>query len=170
VAALRPWPGWVVALALVLPACTLLTPPLSPPPVVGEAAPDFDLRDPTGRQVHLSALRGEPVLVNFWFTTCPPCKEEMPELSRAYQNHRAQGLTVVAINSQDEQALAVRLYAKTMSLTFPLVLDPGRKVTSRYGVTAAPTSVFVGRDGRVRYVQIGAMDRSFLEQRLKDIL
>ncbi len=161
---------WLAALALTLPACTVLSAPLSPPPVVGETAPDFTLRDPTGQQVHLSALGGEPVLINFWFTTCPPCREEMPELSRAYQQHRSQGLTVVAVNSEDEQALAVRLYAKTMSLAFPVVLDPGKKVTRRYGVTAAPTSVFVARDGRVRYLQIGAMDRAFLEQRLKDIL
>ncbi len=166
----RRLPILLVALALALPACQGLAAGTPPPPTQGEAAPDFELRDLDGRAVHLQALRGKPVLINFWYTTCPPCREEMPELSRAYQQYRAQGLTVLAINSQDERAPAVRAFAEALGLAFVPLLDPKKKVTQRYGVSFNPSSVFIARDGRVRYFQIGAMDRSFLQERLREIL
>ncbi len=138
--------------------------------MAGAIAPDFDLRDLDGQAVRLHGLRGKPVLINFWYTTCVPCRTEMPELSRAYEQYRAEGLQVLAINGQDEQAPAVRAFAHSLDLAFVPLLDPGKKVTRRYGISFYPSSFFIGRDGRVRYYQIGAMDRAFLEARLRALL
>ncbi len=136
----------------------------------GKPAPALTLTDTEGRRVSLAELRGKPVLITFWV----PCREELPVISAAYQAHRDQGFTVLAVNFGQESAQAIGKYWADLRLEPPPFPDPDGHVSALYGVglktTGLPVSVFVARDGTVsRYVPF-PLDGEFLATRLKEIL
>lgn len=132
-------------------------------------APEFSLPALDGRQVSLSDLRGQAVLVNFWATWCPPCRAEMPEIQAAYQNHRGQNLTVLAIN-QAEDDQPVSQFAQQLHLTFPILLDRDGTIARQYQVQGLPASFFVDRDGVIRAASLGQMNRAYIEAELAKLL
>jgi peroxiredoxin len=111
------------------------------------AAAAFALRDIGGKIWDLKGLRGKVVLVNFWSTSCGPCREEMPELERLYQRFRAQGLVLLAM-SGDEVA-DLRKYAEAEKISFPLLLDPGDKVKNQFRVVGIPKTFLYDREGHL---------------------
>jgi len=99
----------------------------------GNEAPEFQLQTIDNKTVKLSDFRGKTVLLNFWATWCKPCRTEMPAIQQAYEQWRARGVEVLAINIA-ETPLAVTNFAKEFGLTFPILLDPQREVTKLYKV------------------------------------
>jgi|GEM_PF-348495 len=139
---------------------------------VGMPAPDFTLSDPEGRTWRLSELRGKPVVINFWATWCTPCRLEMPLLEAAYQRHKAEGLTILAVDIKaDRGPEAVKAYREELGLNFPLLLDTTGQVENVYKVRAYPTSFLVDRNGIVVDMKRGAVaNQESLEQLLAKIL
>ena len=123
---------------------------------VGEAAPDFVLEDAsTGRAVKLSDYRGRPVVLNFWATWCVPCRSEMPDLQRAYEQ-RAQSGDLVVIGVDDkEPANVVTAFTHDLGVTFPILLDRTSNVRSHYGVVGLPGTFFIDRNGVIRSQNFG---------------
>ena len=128
----------------------VLRPSSGPTGLVGRTAPDFTLRDTAGHTVRLSALRGHPVLVNFWGVSCPPCRREVPLLQAAYQRYRTQGLVVLGLDAQQDDLSSVGAFAAERNVTYPMLLDPSGKTAIGYGVSALPHSFIVDRRGIVR--------------------
>ena len=91
-------------------------------PVIGQPAPDFALKDPSGNVLRLSQFKGSVVWVNFWATWCEPCKQELPAIQGLYDEKRADGLQVVEVNWQDSEP-AARDFWDSMQLSLPMVLD-----------------------------------------------
>jgi peroxiredoxin len=120
---------------------------------VGRTAPDFVLETADGGQVRLSDLRGKPLLVNFWASWCTPCRQEMPLIVKAYDANRAAGLTVIAVDLQ-ENPDQVRAFARDFGMTFPIVIDRNGSVGDawRIGgpVQGIPSSYFIDSEGIVR--------------------
>lgn len=143
--------------------------PTGPAPMTGASAPDFSLTDAAGQTHTLSALKGQPVLINFWATWCVPCKTEMPAIETAYQKYKAQKLTVLAVDA-GEAASDVTSFGQSLGLTFNLLLDPGNSVNDLYQVRAYPSSFFIGADGIVAVLQIGTMSEAQLAEGLAKIL
>ena len=145
----------------------------SPSSDAGRAAPDFLLTTPEGDELRLSDLRGSPVLVNFWASWCAPCRQEMPEIVRAYDRHAADGLVVVAVDLQ-ENAGAVRGFADEFGMEFPIVIDKTGQVAEawRIGgpVEGIPSSYFIGADGVVRSRHYGPLTEEQLAESLAEIL
>jgi peroxiredoxin len=145
----------------------------SPSSDVGRAAPDFLLQTPAGGTLRLSDLRGKPILVNFWATWCAPCRQEIPEIVRAYNARRGEGLEVVAVNLQENDGV-VREFAQERGMTFPIVIDRRGQVAEawRIGgpVKGIPSSYFIDRDGIVRGVVYGPMDAEKLDEMMETIL
>ena len=140
---------------------------------VAKPAPDFAATDLDGHPVSLAALKGRPVLINFWATWCTPCREELPMIESAYRAHRDQGFTVVAVNYK-ESADAVRKFWSKFELDPAPVLDPDGRIADLYGVglssTGLPVSVFVARDGSVSSFSPWALYPDYLSKQLKAIL
>jgi cytochrome c biogenesis protein CcmG/thiol:disulfide interchange protein DsbE len=136
---------------------------------VGRAAPDFLLQTSAGGELRLSDLRGHPVLVNFWASWCIPCRQEMPEIVRAYAAHRDGGLQIVAVDLQ-ENADQVRGFAGEFGMTFPIAIDRTGAVASawRIGgpVKGIPSSYFLDADGVVRARVFGPMTSQSLADNL----
>ena len=109
--------------------------------------PEFALRDLAGKEWKFSDLRGKVVVVNFWATWCPPCRKEMPDLETLYQRFQAKGFVVLAIS--DEEAAKVEPFIKERGVTFPVLLDPGRKVNKEFIVEGIPHSFVYDREGKL---------------------
>lgn len=108
---------------------------------------DFSLKDLDGKTWKLSDLKGKVVLVNMWATWCPPCRKEMPDLVALSERFKDQGLVVLAIS--DEEDKVVRPYVAEHKLTFPVLLDPGRKVNEAYRVDGIPKTFVYDRKGKL---------------------
>jgi peroxiredoxin len=108
---------------------------------------DFTLTDLQGKTWTLSALRGKVVLVNFWATWCPPCRKEMPDLEALYSRFKDQGLVILAIS--DEEIVKVQPFITERKITYPVMLDPGRKVNELFQVDGIPKSFVYNREGKL---------------------
>ncbi|MDE0028249.1 MAG: TlpA disulfide reductase family protein [Deltaproteobacteria bacterium] len=123
-------------------------------PEAFEEAPAFTTTDAAGNKVASEDYRGKVVLLNFWATWCPPCRLEMPDMERLYQEFRGQGLEVVAMNFM-ETAEEVTAFAEEQKLTYPMLLDPRSEIAGQYGVMRLPETVLIGRGGEVLGKSIG---------------
>jgi peroxiredoxin len=108
---------------------------------------DFTLTDLQGKAWTLQNLKGKVVLVNFWATWCPPCRKEMPDLDALYQKFKDRGLIVLAIS--DEDAAKVRSYIQEHKVSYPILLDPGRKVNEEFQVEGIPKSFVYDCNGKL---------------------
>jgi len=123
---------------------------------------EFTLADLQGKTWSLKELRGKVVLVNFWATWCPPCRSEMPDLDALYQQFKDQGFVVLAIS--DEDAAKVWPYIEQYHYTYPILLDPGRKVHQTYNIEGIPKSFVYDREGKLVAQSIDMRTRrQFLE-------
>lgn len=141
----------------------------TPAPRIGSPAPGFTLNGLDGKPVKLSDFRGQTVFLNFFASWCAPCRTEMPDIRDTYLEMKDNGVVVLAVDMQEEAGV-VRDYATAAGLSFPVALDRAGAVTSLYRITAIPTSFFIGKDGVVRDMQIGAMSKSLMRQRLQKAL
>jgi thiol-disulfide isomerase/thioredoxin len=107
---------------------------------------DFTLTDLQGKAWTLKRLTGKVVLVNFWATWCPPCRKEMPDLQALHEQFRDQ-LVVLAIS--DEEADRVEPFIAGRNVTYPILLDPGRKVNELFGVQGIPRSFVYDREEKL---------------------
>ncbi len=123
----------------------------------GGAAPPLELQALDGSRHALADYRGRVVLVNFWATWCAPCRAEMPSIERLRRSLDGEPFAVLAVNV-GEDANAVRAFADSVTMRFPLLLDVDNRVTRDWGARALPTTFIIGPDGRVRYQAIGARD------------
>jgi peroxiredoxin len=108
---------------------------------------DFTLTDLQGKTWNLKELKGKVVLVNFWATWCPPCRKEMPDLNALYQRFKDQGFVILAIS--DEEADKVKPFIAERNISYPVMLDPGRKVNELFQVQGIPKSFVYDREGKL---------------------
>jgi peroxiredoxin len=109
--------------------------------------PEFSLKDLSGKTWKFSDLRGKVVLVNFWATWCPPCRKEMPDLETLYKRFGSKGFVVLGIS--DEELIKVSPFVKERNVSFPVLLDPGRKVNEMFLVEGIPKSFIYDREGKL---------------------
>jgi peroxiredoxin len=131
-------------------------------PVPGTVAPNFTLKSSADKNVKLSELRGQVVMINFWATWCAPCRQEMPLLNRIYEQYRKSGFVLLGVNIDDKPETAKAL-AQQLGISFPVLFDTDKQVSQRYDVDAMPSTVLIDRSGKVRYIHRGY--RSGYEER-----
>ena len=159
VALLIAGPAWLLSSRLPV---TTEEATLSAEPAVGRVAPDFELPTVTGETLKLSALRGQPVVLNFWATWCGPCQREMPALEAASQRFAGQ-VTFVGVDQGESQEV-VASFLDDLGVTFLVPLDSDWVVGDRYNVTGMPTTFFVDADGVIRHLWVGEMNSVILAE------
>jgi thiol-disulfide isomerase/thioredoxin len=136
---------------------------------VTRSAPPFDLPPLDGHgSVKLSALRGRPVVVNFWSSSCGPCQKESPAIAKVATAVRGK-VTFVGIDTFDNRA-AARAFAARTHMTYPLAFDPTGSAASHYRVPALPETVFLASSGtRILGIDLGALTVPHLSGILHDL-
>ena len=137
----------------------------------GEAPPAIGMPDRSGQTVDLGALTGKVVLVDFWASWCGPCRQEMPVLERLHAKYAKQGLVIIGVNI-DNSAKKMNNFLKASPVSFRIVQDRKLAVAAKYEPETMPSSYFIARDGRVRYVHEGfrRKDAEQLESRIQALL
>jgi peroxiredoxin len=138
-------------------------------PAVGEVAPAFTAVLPDGTPVSLAQYAGRPVWLTFGASWCADCRAEATDIEAAYQRYRDRGLVILGMFI-DESATDVATYADRAGLTFPIAVDESEAVAGRYRTLGIPTHVFIGADGRIREVRIGALHSSDMDTLVAGIL
>lgn len=124
---------------------------------IGEPAPDFTLKDLDGNTVSLKDFKGKKaVLLNFWASWCPPCREEMPDLDKLYQENKSDDFTVLAVNVGESEKV-VKEFIEEKGYSFPVLLDKTQKIGIAYNTFSIPTSVLVDKEGIIRVYRPGLM-------------
>jgi peroxiredoxin len=141
-------------------------------PEVGVEAPDFTVRDyVSGETVRLASQRGKVAVVTFWATWCAPCRNELPNLEKLQEYLGKDKITILAVNFKDddpETRARLRRDAKQAGWKLHLVLDPGERIASAYGISTIPRMYIIGKDGRIRAIHAGFGDGS-LEDMVTDL-
>ena len=135
---------------------------------VGDRAPDFELTTLKGDVVSLSDYEGSPVMINFWATWCPPCREEMPDMEKFYQETE---IEILAVNLLDTERTIddVEQFVEEYGLTFPILLDESIEVAMIYGIQSIPTSYMIDSEGIIQFIVIGPLTYQQMNQELDNI-
>ena len=152
----------VASIAVIAPLCPAQS-------LVGKAAPVFARRDLHGHMIDLRKLRGKVVLLNYWATWCAPCQAEMPAFDAWQRKYGPQGLVVIGISMDDDEATARRLTDK-LKLAYPIAMGDAR-LGARYGkILGLPMTFLIGRDGLVLAEYKGETDLKAIEERVQAAL
>ena len=164
--------GLLSVLAMVAAACG------SPS---GDTAPDFELTlyanaaHQAGETINLSQFKGDPVILNFWFPSCPPCVAEMPDFELAYQKHKGGGLRMIGIQllgldtAEDGQKFVEDLDVNYM-LGPDRQGDSSGEILKNYQIQGFPTTIFIDRDQNIVRTWSGALNLEKLEELIAEIL
>ncbi len=116
-------------------------------------APDFTLQDLDGNSVSLADFRGKVVMIEFWATWCPPCKDSVPELNELHEKYRDSSLVFLSI-SIDDDLEHLKSWVEKNNVKFPVLFDD-RKVNQDFGIFTIPTAVLVDKDGKLIKTHVG---------------
>lgn len=129
---------------------------------------DFKLKDLNGNELSLSDLKGKKVFLNFWATWCPPCKAEMPEMEKLYQETKDSDLVIVAVEI-GEPLDTVKSFIDSNKYNFKVLLDPDQTVATKYNITSIPTSYFIDTDGNIVSKHVGGMNIDQMKAYIKNL-
>ena len=133
-------------------------------------APDVTFKTIDGRQLDLQSLRGKPVLVTFWATTCTGCMKEMPHLIALYRDLSPRLEIIGVAMAYDPPSQVVKL-TELIQVPYPISLDIDGKIANAFGnVMLTPTSFLISPDGKIIKYMVGEMDMDKLHTRIVDLL
>ncbi len=122
--------------------------------------------------ITLSELRGKIVVINFWTTWCPPCREETPALEASYEAYKDSEVVILGLNLTDQDSLKdVEAFVQEFGLTYPVLLDRDGSVGLMYQLNGLPTTFFINREGIIRTVVVGGpMSETFIRSKIEALL
>jgi thiol-disulfide isomerase/thioredoxin len=135
--------------------------------MVGKPAPALTLsvaaNGIAGTQMSLADLKGKPVLLDFWASWCGPCAMEAPIVDRLARRYGQKGLVVMGVNVDDSPDV-IRAYAEKKGLSYPMVVDVGKRASMTYGVDKLPSLVLIDKQGNVKSFMTGLVDEASLDE------
>jgi len=122
-----------------------------------------------GESQTLAAYRGQVVLVNYWASWCPPCREESPLLERMHQRMKRQGGTVLGVDVLDATSDA-QAFIREKGLTYPMLKDAEGVTPASFGIVGYPESFLIDRQGRIAAIERGPIDETYFDRAVKPLL
>ena len=141
-------------------------PDSEPPEQEKTKAPSFAVQDATGNAVDLSDMLGKPIVLNFWASWCPPCKEEMPDFNKVFEElgEDVHFMMVDAVDGVRETKEKGEAYVTEQGFSFPVYYDIGQEAVMQYGIRAFPTTIFIDSEGYIVTGAEGAIDEKTLRR------
>jgi len=133
-------------------------------------APKWTLKDLNGADVSSEQFKGKVVVVDFWATWCPPCREEIPGYIELANKYGKDGLVIVGVSLDQAGVDVVKAFAARSKITYPLVMGDDAAVAAFGGVEALPTTFLIDRDGQVRDRKVGMVEKEDYEKRILAVL
>jgi thiol-disulfide isomerase/thioredoxin len=127
-------------------------------PQPGKLAPDFSLVNLSGQKVRLVDFKGKVVLLNFWATWCPPCREEVPSLAKLDAAMLGKNFQMLAVAIDKEGKDAVEKYFQSTGVRLPALLDPSGDAGKAFGITGVPETFIIDKQGLIRKKIIGPIN------------
>ena len=164
--------GLIVTFAIILALLGLLAWGLrkvQAGPVQSGMAPDFTLTSFDGRTLTLSELRGQVVIINFWASWCPPCREEAAYLEQTWRKYKDKGVIFIGVDWVDTEKEALA-YMKEFDLTYFNGPDIGTRIAQAYNIQGVPETFYVAKNGELRGVHIGPLKSPELDDKIDELL
>ena len=136
----------------------------------GGSAPDFHLKLFDGGELRLSELRGQVLLLNFWASWCPPCRDEAPDLQALHSDFSEAGLTVIGINILESSREKALDFIDEFGLSYPNGEDTGQFIAKLYRVEAPPESFLIDRTGEIQRFVLGAVSYDDMSRSIRELL
>ena len=164
--------GLIIAFAIILALMALLgwgLKKVQAGPRSSGIAPDFSLTDFRGQAFKLSEHRGHVVIVNFWASWCPPCREEAAYLEQTWRKYKDKDVIFVGVDWVDTQKEALA-YIKEFDITYANGPDVGTVAAQAYNIQGVPETFYVAKNGELRGVHIGPLQSPELDQKIEELL
>ena len=123
----------------------------------GATMPEYSAMNLDGSKFELASRRDKVVLLNLWATWCGPCRYEIPELQRMHNEYGGRGFEVVGVSVDESGIESIRQFVAENKMAYPVVLDPQGKLANVMETSVLPTSVLIGRDGKIVWKKVGAI-------------
>ena len=141
----------------------------NPEIMLGYPAPDFTLETVDGQPVTLSKLKGKIVVLDFWATWCRPCRLYMPDLIAVTDQYKDKDVVLYTVNRDDPKA-NIQRFMELTKMNAAVLLDKEGTVNNDFFVSSIPHTVFIGKDGTVQSVHVGAEKKSALKKELETLV
>ena len=138
-------------------------------PLDNGLAPDFNITGFDERTATLGQLRGQVVIINFWASWCPPCREEAAYLEETWRKYKGKGVVFIGVDWVDTEKEALA-YIKEFDITYINGPDIGTRIAQAYNIQGVPETFFVARNGELRGVHIGPMQPPQLDEKIEELL
>lgn len=132
-------------------------------------APDFTLTGFDGRSATLSQLRGKVVIVNFWASWCPPCREEAAYLEQTWRKYKDQGVVFIGVDYVDTEKEALA-YIKEFDITYINGPDLGTRISQAYNIKGVPETFYIAKNGELRGMKVGPLKSPELDNKIDELL
>ncbi len=147
---------------------------LAAAPLVGQIvpnmpAPAFSVKDLGGKTITLDGLKGKVVVLNFWATWCGPCRAEIPDFVQVYNENKSKGLEIVGVSVDTTSAGQVPGFVEKNKVTYPVAMMTKKIVEDYAPIDAIPTTFIIDKTGRVRFSQVGTMQKETLVEWFKKL-
>ncbi len=133
-------------------------------------APPFSLKDINGNIFSSAQLAGKPVVINFFATWCPPCREEIPGFVEVYNRHRSEGFEMVGISLDTDTRESLPGFLLSNKIGYRILFGDLATAKAYGGVSSLPTTFFVGKDGEIKSVHVGYMDTDAFDKEVRKLL
>lgn len=138
--------------------------------VAPTAAPAWALPDVNGKIIHSEQFKGKVVVVDFWATWCPPCREEIPGYIKLQEKYGKDGLVIVGVSLDRKGAAVVKPFMEKQGMNYVVVIGDDETVEAFGGFNAIPTTFIIDRQGNIRDKKTGAVPTAEYEKTLKQYL
>jgi len=138
-------------------------------PVNTGMAPDFTMTSFSGEILSLSELRGQVVIINFWASWCPPCREEAAYLEQTWRKYKDQGVAFIGVDYVDTEPEALA-YIEEFDITYFNGPDLGTRISQAYNIQGVPETFFVTKTGQLREPYIGPLSPPTLDNIIQELL
>lgn len=132
-------------------------------------APDFTLSDTDGKRISLSDFKGKVILIDFWATWCPFCRESIPILGSLYNDYKDKGLEIIGIALEYDGGKGLKRFAEQKNITYTLLIG-NEKLATEYSAYGVPTRFLINREGKIVEKFVGFQDKEIFESAIKQLL